>query len=118
VLRKGIGLAQEHHMADRINPSGKQPGEKPEGMYNPGNQSGKQAGMADELIDALNAADPIQSESPVDRVRSATRRLSEANAAGDAAIISLETLAGLVRQAPLQCLAIAFMLGVVVARRR
>ena len=107
-------------MADRNNLFGKQPGEMPEGKYhyNPGNLSGKQAGMADELIDALNAADPIQSESPVDRVRSASRRLSEANAAGDAPEISLETLAGLVRRAPLQSLAIAFMLGIAAARRR
>jgi hypothetical protein len=71
--------------------------------------------MADELIDALNAADP---ESPVDRVRSASRRASEAIEAASESGISLETLAALVRQAPLQCLAIAFMLGVVVARRR
>jgi hypothetical protein len=107
-------------MADRKNLFGKQPGEKPEGKYhyNPDNQSGKQAGMADELIDALNAADPIQSDSPVDRVRAASRRLSEANAAGDAPGISLERLVGLVRRAPLQSLAIAFMLGVMVARRR
>ena len=107
-------------MADRNNLFGKQPGEMPEGKYhyNAGNQSGKQAGMADELIDALNAADPVQSESPVDRVRAASRRLTEADAADGSAGISLETLAGVVRQAPLRCSAIAFMLGVVVARRR
>lgn len=74
--------------------------------------------MADELIDALNAADPIQSESPVDRVRAASRRLTEADATDDSPGISLETLAGLVRRAPLQSLAIAFMLGIAAARRR
>ncbi len=107
-------------MVDRNNLVENQPGEKPAGKYhyNPGTPSGKEAGVSDELIDALNAADPDGSESPVDRVRSASRRLSEATAADGGPGVSLETLAGLARQAPLQCLAIAFMLGVVVARRR
>ncbi|HEU0151324.1 MAG: hypothetical protein V7634_3717 [Bradyrhizobium sp.] len=36
-------------MADNKNPNQKQPGEKPEGKfhYNPGNQAGKEVGIAD-----------------------------------------------------------------------
>ena len=95
-------------MTDRNNLFGKQPGEKPEGKYhyNPGNQSGKEG------------AEPVQSESPVDRVRAASRRLTEANSAAGAPGISFETLAGWVRRAPLKSLAIALMIGVVVAQRR
>jgi hypothetical protein len=47
-LLEGIGLPEEHQMNDNSkNPNEKQPGEKPEGKqhYNPGNQSGKEAGM-------------------------------------------------------------------------
>jgi hypothetical protein len=62
--------------------------------------------MADELIDALNAADSIAAR---------TR-------AGEAEYVAphpaLDALASLVRQAPLQCVAIAFLIGVAVARRR
>jgi hypothetical protein len=51
-------------------------------------------------------------------IRSASRRVSDAIEAGREPDMPLDILARLVREAPLHSLAIAFLLGVAVARRR
>jgi hypothetical protein len=80
-----------------------------------------------ELLDALNAADaggvaPDGPKSTVDQAtdafRSASRRVGEAVDAARQPDMPLDVLTKLVRQAPLQSLAIAFLVGAVVARRR
>jgi hypothetical protein len=74
-----------------------------------------------ELTDSLNALD--EREAPPDKLREST--LDQAAEAGDRAIeacrepgMPLYTLSRLTRQAPLQALAVAFLLGVLVTRRR
>ena len=79
-----------------------------------------------ELLDGLNTLDaggaaPEEPKSTVDQaaeaLQSATRRVGEAVDAARQPDMPLDVLAKLVRQAPLQSLAIAFVLGVMVARR-
>jgi hypothetical protein len=79
-----------------------------------------------ELLDALNAVDargaaPDEPKSTVDQAaaafQSASRRVGEAVDAARQPDMPLDVLARLVRQAPLPSLAIAFVLGVIVARR-
>jgi hypothetical protein len=53
-----------------------------------------------------------------DTLRTASKRLSEANDTEREPGMPLDTLGRLVREAPLHSLAIAFLLGMVVARRR
>jgi hypothetical protein len=81
-----------------------------------------------ELLDALNEANagvPLEEpakKSTVDRaaetIRSASHRVSDAIEAGREPDMPLDILAKLVRKAPLPALTIAFLLGVLVARRR
>jgi hypothetical protein len=79
-----------------------------------------------ELLDALNALDdngpapkPIN---PLDQVtqtfRSAGRQISETIEALKEPGMPLEKVAHLTRQAPLQALAVAFLIGVLFTRRR
>ena len=79
-----------------------------------------------ELLDALNALDdrgrapePIN---PLDRAvqafRSASQRVNEAIEAAHAPGMPLDVLARLTRQAPVQALAVAFLVGILAARRR
>ncbi|MEO6780180.1 MAG: hypothetical protein ABI407_03910 [Bradyrhizobium sp.] len=80
-----------------------------------------------ELLDALNAAEPggvapDDPKSTVDQAaeafQNASRRVGDAVDAARQPDMPLDVLAKLVRQAPLQSLAIAFVLGLMVARRR
>jgi hypothetical protein len=81
-----------------------------------------------ELLDALNSADAgIAPEGPTDKsaaekaaetIQSASRRVSDVIETGRQPGMPLDTLARLVRQAPLHSLAIAFLLGVAISRRR
>jgi hypothetical protein len=79
-----------------------------------------------ELLDALNALDdrgpgpePIH---PFDQAaqafRSASQRVNEAIEAVQEPGMPLDVLARLTRQVPLQALAVAFLVGMIVARRR
>ena len=78
-----------------------------------------------ELLDALNAADargvPPDPKSTVDQVadafQTASRRVGDAVDAARQPDMPLDVLTKLVRQAPLQSLAVAFVLGLMVARR-
>jgi hypothetical protein len=79
-----------------------------------------------ELLDGLNTLDanavPDKPKSTVDQAakafQSASRRVGEAVDAAQQPDMPLDVLTRLVRQAPLQSLAIAFVVGVMVARRR
>jgi hypothetical protein len=80
-----------------------------------------------ELRDALNTLDaggaaPDEPKSTVDQAakafQSASRCVGEAVDAARQADMPLDVLTKLVRKAPLQSLAIAFVVGVMVARRR
>ncbi len=81
-----------------------------------------------ELLDALNgvnAGAPLEepaeksaTERAAESVRSASHRVSDATEAGREPDMPLDILAKLVREAPLPALTIAFLLGVLVARRR
>jgi len=79
-----------------------------------------------ELLDALNTLDaggaaPEEPKSTVDQAanafQSASRRVGEAVDAARQPDMPLDVLTKLVRQVPLQSLAIAFVLGVMVSRR-
>jgi hypothetical protein len=79
-----------------------------------------------ELLDALNTLDaggaaPEEPKSTVDQTakafQSASRRVEEALDAARQPDMPLDVLTKLVRQVPLQSLAIAFVLGVMVSRR-
>jgi len=79
-----------------------------------------------ELLDALNTLDaggaaPEEPKSTVDQAakayQSASRRVGEALEAARQPDMPLDVLTKLVRQAPLQSLAIAVILGVMMARR-
>lgn len=79
-----------------------------------------------ELLDALNAADaggaaPDEPKSTVDQAaeafQRASRRVGEAVDAARQPDMPFDVLTRLVRQAPLQSLAVAFVVGVIVARR-
>jgi hypothetical protein len=80
--------------------------------------------MSDEFTAADTAFPPDSSvdKSVADRaaetIRSASHRISDAIDAGRGPDMPLDILARLVREAPLHSLAIAFLLGVAVARRR
>lgn len=80
--------------------------------------------MSDEFTAADTAFPPDSSteKSTVDRaaetIRSASHRVSDAIEAGSEPNMPLDILAKLVREAPLPALTIAFLLGVLVARRR
>jgi hypothetical protein len=80
-----------------------------------------------ELLDALNAVEtgrlpPRHRKSTLEQVtetfQSASRQVEEAVEAARQPDMPLDILARLVRQAPLQSLAVAFMAGVMVSRRR
>jgi hypothetical protein len=80
-----------------------------------------------ELLDALNAVeaggvapgDPKSTiEQATEAFQSASRHVEEAVVAARQPDMPLDILARLVRQAPLQSLAVAFLAGVMVARRR
>ncbi len=80
-----------------------------------------------ELLDALNGAgtggaappdDPKSTvEQAADAFQTASRRVGEAVDAARHPNMPLDVLTKLIRQAPLQSLAIAFVLGLIVARR-
>jgi hypothetical protein len=81
-----------------------------------------------ELLDALNEANAgVALEEPAEKsatertaetIQSASHRVSDAIEAGREPGMPLDILARLVREAPLHSLAIAFLLGLAVARRR
>jgi len=80
-----------------------------------------------ELLDALNAVETgrlprRRRKSTLEQVtetfQSASRQVEEAVEAARQPDMPLDILARLVRQAPLQSLAVAFMAGVMVSRRR
>ena len=82
----------------------------------------KEAGMSDEFTAADTAFPSDNSTEKASRaaetIRSASHRVSDAIEAGRQPDMPLDILAKLVREAPLPALAIAFLLGVVIARRR
>jgi hypothetical protein len=78
-----------------------------------------------ELLDALNAADAgadASTKSAIDQAadlfRVASRRVNEAIEAAREPGMPLDDISRLTRQMPLQALAVAFLLGVITARRR
>jgi hypothetical protein len=79
--------------------------------------------MSDEFTAANTAfsSDSSTEKSGIDRaaetIRSASHRVSDVIEAGRHPDMPLDILAKLVREVPLPALAIAFLLGVVVARR-
>ena len=87
---------------------------------------GRPTHLLGELLDALNAASaggvaPDEPKSTVDQaaeaIQNASRRVGEAVDAARQPDMPLDVLTKLVRQAPLHSLAIAFVLGLIVARR-
>jgi hypothetical protein len=79
-----------------------------------------------ELLDALNALDdrglPVEPVNPLDQAaqvfRAASQRVNEAIEAIQEPDMPLDILSRWTRQAPLQALAVAFLIGVLVTRRR
>jgi hypothetical protein len=79
-----------------------------------------------ELLDALNSLDdrgpPAEPVNPFDQAalafRSASQRVNEAIEAIQEPGMPLDKLRHWTRQAPLQALAVAFLVGVLVTRRR
>jgi hypothetical protein len=61
---------------------------------------------------------PSAATQAADTLRAASRRVSDAIDSGREPGMPLDNIAQLVREAPLHSLAIAFLLGMVVARRR
>jgi hypothetical protein len=61
---------------------------------------------------------PSAATQAADTLRTASKRVSEAIDTGREPGMPLDTITRLVREAPLHSLAIAFLLGMVVARRR
>jgi hypothetical protein len=84
----------------------------------------KEADMSDEFAAAASASqsESANEKSVADRaaetIRSASHRVSDAIDAGREPDMPLDILTKLVREAPLPSLAIAFLFGVLVARRR
>jgi ElaB/YqjD/DUF883 family membrane-anchored ribosome-binding protein len=80
--------------------------------------------MSDEFAGAASASqsESANNKSVADRaaetIRSASHRVSDAIDAGREPDMPLDILTKLVREEPLPSLAIAFLLGVLVARRR
>ena len=78
--------------------------------------------MSDDYDPQLQS--PIRNHSPsaatqaADTLRTASKSVSEAIDTGREPGMLLDTVARLVREAPLHSLAIAFLVGMVVARRR
>ena len=66
----------------------------------------------------IAGSSPSAATQSTDTLASASRRVSEATGSGRAPGTPLDTIARLVREAPLHSLMIAFLLGMVVARRR
>jgi hypothetical protein len=79
-----------------------------------------------ELLDALNALDdrgrapePINLlDQAAQAFRSASQRVNETIEAAQEPGMPLDVLARLTRQAPVQALAVAFLVGMIAARRR
>jgi hypothetical protein len=78
-----------------------------------------------ELLDALNTLDRDTQSEPgsladqaAQAFRSASQRVNEAIEAVQEPGMPLDVLARATRQAPLQALAVAFLVGVLVTRRR
>jgi plasmid stabilization system protein ParE len=61
---------------------------------------------------------PSAATQAADALRAASQRVSDAIDSGREPSMPLDTMARLVREAPLHSLAVAFLLGIVVARRR
>jgi hypothetical protein len=73
----------------------------------------------DPLIEsAVAGSSPSAATQATDTLRAASQRVSEAIDSGREPGMPLDTIARLVREAPLHSLMIAFLLGIVVARRR
>jgi hypothetical protein len=70
------------------------------------------AGLSDAETHAAEAADVVKNG-----VKDATRRIGDALEAGRKPGMPLDVLSQVVRNAPLQSLFIAFLLGIAVARR-
>ena len=66
----------------------------------------------------IAGSSPSAATQATDTLRAASQRVSEAIDSGRAPGMALDTIARLVREAPLHSLTIAFLLGMVVARRR
>jgi hypothetical protein len=66
----------------------------------------------------IAGSSPSAATQSTDTLRTASQRASEATGSGRAPGTPLDTIARLVREAPLHLLMIAFLLGMVVARRR
>jgi hypothetical protein len=70
------------------------------------------------LLSISKSTEKSTAERAAETIRSAGHRVSDAIEAGREPDMPLDILAKLVREAPVPSLAIAFMLGVLVARRR
>jgi hypothetical protein len=88
-------------------------------------ESGRRVLTVGELLDKLNALDdrrPAEPVNPLDQAaaifRSASQRVDEAIEAIQEPGMPLDRLSNWTRQAPLQALAAAFLVGVLVTRRR
>jgi plasmid stabilization system protein ParE len=66
----------------------------------------------------IAGSSPSAATRATDTLRAASQRVSEAIGSGRAPGMPVDTIARLVREAPLHSLTIAFLLGMVVARRR
>ena len=78
-----------------------------------------------ELLDALNAAEAngdattrSAADQAADMFRAASQRVNEAIEAARDPGMPLDKISRLTREMPLQALAVAFLLGVMIARRR
>jgi hypothetical protein len=71
-----------------------------------------------QLQSTIENHSPAGAAQAADTLRVASKHVSEAIDAGREPGMPLDTMARLVRGAPLHSLAIAFLLGIVVARRR
>jgi hypothetical protein len=89
-------------------------------------EPGGGSGLWGERLDALNSLDdggpPAEPVNPFDQAaqafRSASQRVNEAIKAMQEPGMPLDVLSRWTRQAPLQALAVAFLVGVLFARRR
>jgi hypothetical protein len=73
----------------------------------------------DPLIESTIAgSNPSAATQATDTLRAASQRVTEAIDTGREPGMPLDTIAQLVREAPLHSMAVAFLLGMVVARRR
>ena len=71
-----------------------------------------------QLQSTVGNQNPSAATQAADTLRTASKRVSDAIDSGREPGMPLDTIAGLVREAPLHSLAVAFLLGMVVARRR